>query len=74
MHQSNFSKWALLVFCSIVSLVGIFQFGQLIGLAIFSSDFSVNSIQVWQVGLIGSGIWGGSEFVRTIKKLKASPR
>jgi hypothetical protein len=66
-HKSNFSKWFLLVICLILSLVGIFQTGQLIGLAVYSSEFSINSIQIWQVGLIGSGVWAISEFVRTSK-------
>jgi hypothetical protein len=66
-HKANFSKWFLLVICLILSLVGIFQTGQLIGLAVYSSEFSINSIQIWQVGLIGSGVWAISEFVRTSK-------
>ncbi|ASP49765.1 hypothetical protein [Cognaticolwellia beringensis] len=74
MHQSNFSKWFLLVICLIASLAGIFQIGKLIGLAIYSSDFGVNSIGIWQVGLISSGVWGVSEFVRTMRKLKISPK
>jgi hypothetical protein len=73
-HQSSFSKWFLLAICLIVSLAGIFQIGKLIGLAIYSNDFGVNSIEIWQIGLISSGVWGISEFVRTIKKLKVSPK
>jgi hypothetical protein len=72
-HQSTVLTGFLLIICSIVSLVGIFQLDQLIGLAIYSNDFSVNLIETWQVGLIGAGIWGVSEFVRTIKKLKNTP-
>ena len=74
MHQSSFSKWFLLAIFLIVSLAGIFQIGKLIGLAIYSNDFGVNSIEIWQIGLISSGVWGISEFVRTIKKLKVSPK
>ncbi len=74
MHQSNFSKWVLLAICLIAALAGIFQIGKLLGLAIYSNSFSVNSIEIWQVGLITSGIWGASEFVRTMKKLKTSPK
>jgi len=69
-HKSNFSKWSLLVICLILSLAGVFQIGQLIGLAVYSNEFSINSIHIWQVGLISSGIWAISEFVRTTKKLK----
>ncbi|MDO6642120.1 hypothetical protein Q4557_19400 [Shewanella sp. 5_MG-2023] len=74
MHQSNFSTWVLLAICLIATLAGIFQIGKLIGLAIYSNSFSVNSIEIWQVGLISSGIWGVFEFVRTMKKLKTSPK
>ena len=74
MHQSNFSKWFLLAICLIATLAGIFQIGKLVGLAVYSNDFSVNSIEIWQVGLISSGVWGVFEFVRTMKKLKASPK
>jgi hypothetical protein len=73
-HQSNFLKWVLLAICLIATLAGIFQIGKLVGLAIYSNDFSVNSIELWQVGLISSGVWGAFEFVRTMKKLKASPK
>ena len=74
MHQSKFLKWVLLAICLIATLVGIFHIGKLVGLAIYSNDFSVNSIEIWQVGLISSGIWGAFEFVRTMKKLKVSPK
>lgn len=73
MHQSNFFKWVLLAIFFIVALAGIFQIGKLVGLALYSNDFSVNSIEIWQVGLISSGIWGAFEFVRTMIKLKDSP-
>jgi len=73
-HQSNFLKWALLAVCLIATLAGVFQIGNLLGLAIYSNNFSVNSIEIWQVGLISSGIWGAFEFVRTMKKLKVSPK
>jgi hypothetical protein len=73
-HQSNLFKWVLLTICLIATLAGIFQIGKLIALAIYSNDFSVNSIEIWQVGLISSGIWGAFEFVRTMKKLKVSPK
>ncbi|ALO34751.1 hypothetical protein CMT41_08520 [Colwellia sp. MT41] len=74
MHQSNVSKWILLATCLIAILAGIFQIGKLLGLAIYSNAFSVNSIEIWQVGLISSGIWGVFEFVRTMKKLQTSPK
>ncbi|WP_199611046.1 hypothetical protein [Flocculibacter collagenilyticus] len=74
MHQLRFAKWPLLSISLILALAGIFQIGKLIGLAVYSSDFSLNSISIWQVGLISSGIWGISEFTRTIKKLKKSPQ
>jgi len=72
--QSNFLKWVLLAICLIATLAGIFQIGKLVGLAIYSNDFSVNSIEIWQVGLISSGVWGAFEFIRTMRKLKASPK
>lgn len=74
MHQSNFLKWVLLAICLIAILAGVFQIGKLVGLALYSNDFSVTSIKIWQVGLISSGIWGVFEFVRTMKKLKVSPK
>jgi hypothetical protein len=73
-HQSNFLKWALLAVCLIATLAGVFQIAKLLGLAIYSNSFSVNSVEIWQVGLISSGIWGVFEFVRTVKKLKTSPK
>ncbi len=74
MHQSNFSKWILLAICLIATLAGIFQIGKLLGLAIYSNSFSVNSIEIWQLGLVSSGVWGVFEFVRTMKKLKTSSK
>ena len=74
MHQSNILKWFLLAICLIATLAGVFQIGKLIGLAIYSDNFNANSVQIWQVGLISSGVWGVFEFVRTMKKLKASPK
>ncbi len=74
MHQSNFFKWFLLVICLLAILAGLFQLGKLVGLAIYSDSFSFNSIEIWQVGLISSGIWGVFEFFRTMKKLKISPK
>jgi hypothetical protein len=73
-HQSNFSKWVLLAICLIAALAGIFQIGKLLGLAIYSTSFSVNSIEIWQVGLISTGIWGVFEFLRTMIKLKTPPK
>jgi len=73
-NQSNFLKWILLAICLMATLVGIFQIGKLVGLAVYSNDFSVNSIEIWQVGLISLGVWGAFEFVRTTKKLKVSAK
>lgn len=73
MRQSNFSKWFLLFICLIAALAGIFQLGQLVAFAIYSNNFTVNSIEIWLVGLISSGVWAVFEFVRTIKKLNTTP-
>jgi len=73
-QQSTVFYWCLLSLCLIVSIAGIYQLGHLIGLALYSNSFSINSIGIWQIGLISSGVWGVSEFVRTIKKLKVSPK
>ena len=51
MRQSNFSTWFLLTICLIATLVGLFQIGQLVAFAIYYDNFTVNSIEVWQVGL-----------------------
>lgn len=73
MRQSNFSTWFLLTICLIATLAGLFQIGQLVAFAIYSDNFTVNSIEIWQVGLISLGVWGVFEFVRTMKKLNSSP-
>ncbi len=69
--QSNNVNWLLLIISMFVASVGIFQLGYIIGAASFSNDFSFNQVGLLQIGLIGSGIWGVSEFVRSLKKLKA---
>ncbi len=56
MRQSNFSTWFLLTICLIATLVGLFQIGQLVAFAIYSDNFTVNSIEIWQVGLISLGV------------------
>ncbi len=73
MRQSNFSKYFLLSICLIAVLAGTFQLGQLVAFAVYSNDFTVNSIEIWQVGLISSAVWAVFEFVRTIKKLNTTP-
>jgi len=71
LHQSNFLKWVLLAICLIAILAGVFQIGKLVCLALYSNDFSVASIKIWQVGLISSGIWGVFEFVRNHEKIES---
>lgn len=73
MQQSNFSTWFLLTICLIATLAGVFQIGQLVAFAVYSDNFAVNSIEIWQMGLISLGVWGGFELVRTMKKLNTSP-
>jgi len=69
--KSNNVNWLLLIISMLVGSVGIFQLGYIIGAASFSSGFSFNQVDLSQIGLIGSGIWGVSEFARRLKKLKA---
>ncbi|QDE32684.1 hypothetical protein [Shewanella polaris] len=71
-HQENFFNWLWLSIFSIATAAGIFQLGHLIGVVAYSNDFSFNSVNILQVGLICSGICGVSGLVRTIKKLKVS--
>ena len=68
--KSKYFNWGLIIICAVLSVIGIFQLGHLVGLAIYSVEFSFSSITMLQVGLISAGIWAISEFVRSIKKLK----
>ncbi len=68
-NRSTFFNLCLLSVYLIFAIAGIFQFGHLIGLAVYSQHFSFDSITLLQVGLISSGSWGVFEFIRTIKKL-----
>ena len=68
--KSKYFNWGLIIICGVLSVIGIFQFGYLISLAIYSVEFSFSSLTMLQVSLISIGIWAISEFVRTFKKLK----
>jgi len=72
--QRNNVNWLLLIISLFVASVGIFQLGYIVGAASFSSDFSVNQIGLLQIGLVSSGVWGVSEFVRNIKKLNIASK
>jgi hypothetical protein len=71
-QKSTIFYWVIVLICLIVILVGVYQLGNIIGSALYSSSFSFESISIWQIGLIGSGVCGVFEFIRTIKKLKVS--
>jgi hypothetical protein len=73
-NQRNSVNWLLLIISLLVASVGIFQLGYIIGAASFSSDFSFNQIGLLQIGLICSGIWGVSEFIRNLKKLNIASK
>lgn len=70
--QESFYNWFWLGVFSTAALVGLFQFGHLLGLAAYSNDFRFNSVSLFQIGLICSGICGVSGLVRTINKMKLS--
>lgn len=72
--QSSNVNWLLLIISIFVASVGIFQLGYIIGVASFSSDFEFNQIGLLQIGLICSGIWGTSEFIRSLKKLNIASK
>ena len=71
--KSKYLSWGLIIICAVLSVIGIFQLGYLIGLAIYSIEFSFSSVTMLQVSLISTGILAISEFVRSIKKLKTEP-
>ena len=72
MRKAIFLKWSMLGICLFIALAAIFQIGRLVGLTIYSNDFTINSIEIWQTGLISAGICAVFEFISIMKKLKVS--
>ena len=67
--HSTFLNVCFLASSIILTIAGVFQFGHLIGLAVYSPHFSFDSITLLQVGLISSGVWGLNTFIKIMKKL-----
>ncbi len=60
-------NWLFLLLCGLLALAGIFQLGYLGALSLYSTNFTLNTIDVWQVVLIVSGGWGIFGFMRAIQ-------
>ena len=69
LYRSLFSEYFLLVVYAVLATIGIFQAGYLIGLAAYSDTFSVSSLNLLQVSLLGLGSWGAFELIRMLKKV-----
>jgi len=73
-NKVDLLNWLLLLVCALAAITGIVQLSYLLGFSLYSNNFDVSSISLWQVCLISIGAWGISEFFRTTKKLKSASK
>mgnify|MGYP000336075907 CR=1 FL=1 len=73
-NKVDFLNWLLLLVCAFAAIAGLVQLSYLLGFSLYSNDFNLNSITIFQVCIISLGIWGASEFLRTTKKIKLASK
>lgn len=66
-EHSRATYWALLVMCMVFVIVGVFQLGYIVGVAVNSTEFGFEQVGLLRLGLIASAIFGASMLIQTLK-------